>query len=681
MRKSLLLLVVGTAIRLLSFDPSAVLAVEAADLAPLLGREIIGPQLALEEVQAYCEAAVPAMPHCETAQEWQALAEKMRQDVLERVVFRGEAAAWRDAEKRTEWQDEIAGGPGYRIRKLRYEALPGLWIPALLYQPEELDGRVPVMLAVNGHDGLGKAAPYKQIRCINLAKRGMLVLNVEWLGMGQLRSDNFLHYKLNQLDLCGTSGVGPFYLAMQRGLDVLLSHENADAERVAVSGLSGGGWQTIIISALDPRVTLSNPVAGYSSFKTRARNFSDLGDSEQTPVDLAAAADYAHLTAMRAPRPTLLTYNASDDCCFRAAHALPPLLEAATPVFKLFGSESHLRSHVNEDPGTHNFERDNRQALYRMIGDFFYAGSEDFSAEEIPSDDEVRKPEELNVKLPADNADLHSLAVGLMADLPHQAALPNTAEEAAAWQQTARANLAEVLRARLLTVEAEERGGDTAGDISAVYWQLHLDHAWTVPAVELSPPNANGTVILVADEGRACEAVATAAAGHLAAGRRVLAIDPFYFGEAKIASHDFLFALLISAVGDRPLGVQASQIAAVARWSREHRPNEAVSVEAHGERLGLAALCAAALEEHIAAVEVRGGLGSLKEVIERNGSVNQTPELFCFGLLRDFDVVHLAALVAPRPCTYAVASERAKSELAPLAAWYKTLGADFNPLP
>ena len=146
----------------------------------------------------------------------------------------------------------------------------------------------------------GKAAAYKQLRCINLAKRGIASLNVEWFAQGQLRADGFGHYRMNQLDLCGVSGLAPFYLAMSRGLDVLLALPSADATRVAVSGLSGGGWQTIFISALDTRVTLANPVAGYSSYRTRAEFPSDLGDSEQTPNDLATVADYTHLTAMRA---------------------------------------------------------------------------------------------------------------------------------------------------------------------------------------------------------------------------------------------------------------------------------------------------------------------------------------------------------------------------------------------
>ena len=47
-------------------------------------------------------------------------------------------------------------------------------------------------------------------------------------------------------------------------------------------------------------MTLCNPVAGYSSYRTHARFPTDLGDSEQTPNDLATVADYAHLTAMLA---------------------------------------------------------------------------------------------------------------------------------------------------------------------------------------------------------------------------------------------------------------------------------------------------------------------------------------------------------------------------------------------
>jgi len=641
-----------------------------ADLKPLLAHSIIGAELSHEEVAAYCEARVPAMPQPKTAAEWEAEANRLRAAALEQVVYRGEAARWRDAATKVEWLETIPGGPGYRIKKLRYEALPGLWIPALLYEPEKLSGKVPVVMNVNGHDGNGKAAAYKQIRCINQAKRGMLALNVEWLGMGQLAIGDFMHYRMNQLDLCGTSGLAPFYLSMKRGLDVLLSLDNADPDRVAVAGLSGGGWQTITISSLDPRVTLANPVAGYSSFRTRARYTSDLGDSEQTPSDLATVVDYIHLTALRAPRPTLLTYNSKDNCCFASGHALPPLLEGAGPIFQLLGRPEALRSHVNDVPGTHNFEQENREALYKMFGDFFYKDQKDFDAKEIACPNEVKSKEELAVEIPADNQNFHTLAVALAANLPRNPELPKDAAAAKSWQTARRANLRPLVRWKDYQVEAEKAGTEKRGDVEATFWKLKMDRAWTVPGVELVRGTPSQTVLVVADAGRA--EIAADVAKLLDQGCRVVAIDPFYFGESKIAKRDFLYALLVAGVGDRPLGLQASQVAATARWLAEARQLGPVSLVALGPRSSLFAVIAAGIEEKaIGRATLHGSMGSLKEVIEQNGSVDLRPELFCFGLLEATDIKQIAALAAPRPLVFEDANERTKTEMAELEAWQR----------
>jgi hypothetical protein len=653
-------------------------AAEAEQVKKLLAHPIIGPQVSLAEVQQFTESRIPQMPEVARWEDWHAQAETLRERTLKEVVFRGQAAAWRDAQTRVEWLDTIDGGQGYRIRKLRYEALPGLWIPALLYEPENLTERVPAVLNVNGHDAKGKAAEYKQIRCINLAKRGILALNVEWLNMGQLRTEGYAHYRMNQLDLCGTSGLAPFYLAMKRGLDVLLSLERSDPQRIAVAGLSGGGWQTIFISALDTRVTLANPVAGYSSFVTRARHLSDLGDSEQTPSDLATVVDYKHLTAMLAPRGALLTFNAKDNCCFASGHALPPLWEATEPIYKLYGAESRLRSHVNEDPGTHNFERDNRQAFYRMIGDIFYE-DKPFDGAEIPVEDEVKTAEELEVPLPKPNADFHTLAMKLAKTLPRDAALPTDRSTVQSWQNERRERLKRIVKAHDYRTIAEAAGEENSEEIKTRYWRLRIGDAWTVPAVELARGEPAETTLVVADGGR--HSISDEIDKLLVAGQRVVAVDPFYFGESKIAQKDFLFALLVAAVGERPLGIQASQVASTARWltTRESNATSPVQIVAIGPRSSLFALAAAALEpKAIASIELRQSYGSLKEVLEQDQQVNQTPELFAFGLLEEFDVPQLVALVAPRKATFPQPSERVKRELAGLSKYYELTGGDFT---
>jgi dienelactone hydrolase len=615
----------------------------------LLAHAVLEQGQSLAEVQKYCDSRIATMPENLTWSAWQHEADRIQRTVLEGVVFRNVPPAWRDSSRRIEWLDTIGGGPGYRIKKLRYEAIPGLWIPALLYEPENLDGRVPVVLNVNGHDSKGKQAPYKQIRCINIAKRGMLALNVEWLGMGQLQGTGFAHGRVNQLDLCGTSGLAVFYLVMERALDLLVDHPHADVEHVAMAGLSGGGWQTIIFSSLDRRVTLANPVAGYSSFKTRVQFFSDLGDSEQTPTDLAKLADYKQLTAMRAPRPTLLTYNSKDECCFASAHALPPLLEAAKPIFELAGAGERLRSHVNNDPGTHNFERENREQFYTMLGDYFYPGDGSYDAKEIDSEKEVKSAEELNVSLPEDNLDFHKIAVQLMAELPaHKHAQSSNGVPPSATPKPTTESVASV--ARLVSYEpvAEMVGEKTTGETTAKFWRVKLGDDWTVPVVELTRGTPQSTCCVTADAGR------TAAVDQieelLSAGHRVLAVDPFYLGESKIEQRGYLFALLVSSVGARPAGVQADQLQAVTRWANSQFGEPVRRLVAIGPRVGLAALLAAATasdKERPQQLVLHGSLASLREVIEKNWSVEEYPEMFCFGLLQHCEVDDLVELAKP----------------------------------
>ena len=596
-------------------------------IATALKAKVIGPDLALEEVRVFNEMRVPEMPRVRKAEEWQAEVKRMRSEVLDKVVFAGGATKWRDTSLKVEWKDTIEGLPGYRIRKLRFECLPGWWIPALLYEPLKLEGPVPVVLNVNGHARAGKAVDYKQIRCINLAKRGMLALNVEWIGMGQF-ANRMGHYQMNQLDLCGTPGIAPFYLNMSKALDVLLAHPNADAKRVAVAGLSGGGWQTIFISALDSRVTLANPVAGYSSFKTRARHGSDLGDSEQTPNDLAVYTDYAHMTAMLADRAALLTNNAYDNCCFAAGHALPPLIDAAAPMFTLLGRREFLRSHINYKPGDHNFGLDNRQQFYRFLGDVFYPGQE-FDWREIPSEKEVKSYDELLVALPEDNLNFNQIARRLVKDLPRP------------MKGDGRSKLLEILRAKTYVAKVKTLGGEDA--VQQV--QFAMGNDWTVPGVLFTPSTTKGTTVLVADMGRKEQAARVKVL--MDAGQRVVAVDPFYFGESKIRRRPFLHVLLMHAVGERALAVQAGQIAAVAEWAAKEFGGE-TRLESVGPRLSVAARLAAVQSPAIAAVKLVEPMESLKEIIQDNRGANHLPEMMCFGLLEHFDLPQIEALIAPR---------------------------------
>jgi cephalosporin-C deacetylase-like acetyl esterase len=614
------------------------------DIEKQLSKPILTADQSLKEVQAFCESRVPAVPGLKEPNAWLKESIRIRREVLDKIVFRGtEGKKWRNAKTKVMWGEVLENLPGYRIRKLRFEILPGWWAPALLYEPEKLSGKVPVVVNVNGHGGAGKALDYKQIRCINQAKRGMLALNVEWIGMGQLRK-GVVHYQLAQLDLCGASGLTPFFLNCSRALDLLLEHPNADPDRVAVAGLSGGGWQTIFFSSLDHRVKLANPVAGYSSFKTRARHFSDLGDSEQTPNDLATIADYTHLTAMLSDRALLLTKNAQDKCCFAAPHSLPPLMEAAKPKFALLGRERFLRSHVNHDPGTHNFEKDNRQQLYRMLGDVFYPNNAAYDWKEIPSGNEVKAYDELVVPLPEDNLNFNKIALRLAKDLPRDP-FPRRRTTAEGFRRLARSLLEETVHFPQYETSSDILSENKKGDTKVVRHLFHFGKEWSAPATEFIPSETKGAVLMVGDKGRS--KLANEVKKALGEGNRVLVLDPFYFGESKIRTHDFLFAILVAAVGERPLGIQASQVASSASWLKE-KAGTAVEIRSYGPRSSLFALIATVLEKKaIGSLEAHDSLKSLKEILNNNWGANKYPELFCFGLLEHFDIPLLKSLAQP----------------------------------
>ncbi|HUL78704.1 MAG TPA: hypothetical protein VL691_15680, partial [Vicinamibacteria bacterium] len=312
---------------------------EPDSLEPVLRQEILAPAVALHQLREHIVARVAKPPAPASAAEWTESARQLRKRLLDDVVFHGWPKAWVGAKPHFE-ETGVIEANGYRIRKLRYEIVPGFDSAALLYEPAGPAGRRPAILNVNGHVGApGKAVEYKQKRCITLARNGILALNLEWLGFGELGGRGSSHWYGGHLDLVGTHELGLFYLAMRRGLDYLYDHPGVDRDRIGMTGLSGGGWQTIVLSALDERVRASAPVAGFNGLgaKAVALAYGDTGDVEQSATDLLASVDYPHLAGLVAPRPLLLAFNAEDDCCFRAGMVKPVVEEPARAIYALYG--------------------------------------------------------------------------------------------------------------------------------------------------------------------------------------------------------------------------------------------------------------------------------------------------------------------------------------------------------
>ncbi len=601
-----------------------------------LTQQLLGKK-ARRELLAFLDGQLPRLGAPPSRSTWLGKAAQTRSQLLD-LFFRGHDPGLLKAQPRVEWRGVVETGEGYRIRKLRYEGYPGMWVPALLYEPDKLRGRVPAVLNPNGHHAGGKAMDYKQARCLNLAKRGVLALSTEFIGMGELRADAD-HNRIGLLDLCGVAGVGVFYLLMKRSLDVLLAHPHTDPERVAMTGLSGGGWQTALLSALDERVRAIAPVAGYTPVWQRRGCMEDIGDLEQVPADLCTAADFDTLTALFAPRPTLLTYNHHDDCCFQTRRAKKSVYQPAKPYFALLDAAGQLSFHDNTDPGTHNYEADNRSQFYQFLNRHFGL---DTPAEDLPWKAELRSEAELNAGLPPDNATLLSLAQQTLRQVCTERARRKPLPPAAA-----RKRLRELLRlpayARVRAVKSS--AARRSGGVQIRQHLLSLDETWTLPVTELIPAGAKGVELVIADGGR--RSVGYLANQPLAAGRRVLVADVFGTGENTCS---WQHHMLVSTAGQRSLGIQVGQVLALLAWAGRHCRQTSLHLRAASQIMPVVALLAAALEPaRVKSLTTASLMDSLSRLIDWPVAYASAAPLFCFGLLREFDLPDLVELCAPVP--------------------------------
>ena len=166
--------------------------------------------------------------------------------------------------------------PWCTVQRVWYQLWPEVYTSALLYLPKTYAERpAPAMLCPHGHWDVGHAHPDVQKRCLNFARLGYVVL-----------SPTQNHYE--DLDL-GISHQTLMIWTNMRALDYLDSLPEVDGRRIGVAGESGGGLQTQMIVALDPRPKAATIVGLTCYF--REIMFPDCDALCLQPLPRSAAAD------------------------------------------------------------------------------------------------------------------------------------------------------------------------------------------------------------------------------------------------------------------------------------------------------------------------------------------------------------------------------------------------------
>ncbi|MGC2768818.1 MAG: acetylxylan esterase [Candidatus Acidiferrum sp.] len=616
----------------------------ADTVAPLLEKPVQSTAVTAYQLQAYMMKHVPKPVPPTTAEQWTAEAQKLRKHILQDIAFHGWPQEWINAAPHFEQTGVIETSHGYRLRKFRYEVVPGLYSTAILYEPEKINGRIPAILNLVGHDPLGNLVEYEQKRCINFAKQGILALSLGWPGFGELGQADNSHDFGGQLDLVGSNSLGYFYLIIRRGLDYLAALPQTDPARIGATGLSGGGWQTIMISALDERVNVMVEVAGFGSLETNLTRPTDTQEVEEDATDLIQNFDYPFLVAMRAPRPTLLIHNEQDDCCFLAPLVKPYVYQQVLPFFKLYNAENALRWHENIDPGTHNYQLDNRQQSYAFFSEYLHLPP---VTQEIPSSSEILTPEQLAGSLPKDNLTTAALARKLASQITRSAVLSQGSEREA-WIKSQREQLKSVVHYSPVSVAAWKLISTKRPGLQSISYRFDFSNSLCAAGIWVAGSHAAAeapVTIVINDKG--FKSSAQIVADRVNRGEQVIALEPLFFGSTTPDDPDPAYwEMLLASSGDRPLGIEVSQLVAIAKSFRA--TGQKIRLETAGIRSQVVALVAAAIEpELFSEVYSDNAMSSLRYLLDTPVPYRSAPDLFCLDLYKYFDIDRLTAIAAP----------------------------------
>jgi dienelactone hydrolase len=215
---------------------------------------------------------------------------------------------------------------GYRLEKIVYESQPNFHVSANLYIPTTGRPPFPGVLFQMGHTLDGKAG-YQRC-CQWLARFGYLVLGFDPMGQGErtyypgrtpyrsrLGADEEHTRPGRQMLLKGDTSTRLQTWDAVRSLDYLASHPLVDSGRLASTGQSGGGTNTMLLAAVDGRLAAAAVSCGNTE-NIACANFNPPGSTDDGEQNLVASGpvgfDRWDLLYPLAPKPLLILASDKD---------------------------------------------------------------------------------------------------------------------------------------------------------------------------------------------------------------------------------------------------------------------------------------------------------------------------------------------------------------------------------
>lgn len=234
-------------------------------------------------------------------------------------------------------------GPVTR-RLVQYDGEPGLRVQGWLLEPTTRSGRLPALVGLHqttnaSIDEIAGVSGRDEMHIgLKLAKRGFVVFCPRcflWQDVPSLNAAVEQHRSRHP----NTTGMAKMLYDASRAIDLLVSLDSVDPDRIGAVGHSLGAKEALYLAAFDTRIRAAVACEGGLGF--RSTNWDApwyLGPAirdEQFPLN------HHQLLALIAPRPFLIIGGESGPGAADGDRSWV-LINAALPVWKLYGSPQRL---------------------------------------------------------------------------------------------------------------------------------------------------------------------------------------------------------------------------------------------------------------------------------------------------------------------------------------------------